>query len=670
MAKNLKVELELSAKDNASQAIAKAASDAEKSFKQVTQAAEQAGNAQAQAMGKGATAAQASQKRIEQSYRAARKSAADVARVRETLGVRSENAIQAEIRQTQRAYEQLKRSGVASQNELRRASEQTRQRVKDLNAELGRSSFGDKAAGFGRGLRNVGMGIAAGAAVTAPKMMNAANYDLELARVAETGYSGKSIEEKTKGKEYIHNAIKASLQHGGTKEEALSAIQEMMSKGKVSVDDALALLPTIQKNATATGASSEELTQMVNSMLDFGLSKEQIQLGLDYMNASGKAGGFELKDMAQYFPQLLASAKGNGLSGLEDLKKIGVDLQKVYNVSGGASETATNLNNYYAKLKAGSTAKNLENLEIKDPKTGKVVGVDMKKSMTHYMNQGQNASEAMLSIIGDVLKSDKEYQALLSQVNNSTGSEKKAAMQRIAQYIEGSKIAEIMPDLQAGLATYALLNDKKTEENVKEEYQVADKGNYNQESYQFMQQQNAVKFQVAKNAKEMEQIETFQKVNDIAGQFADTYSKFAQDYPLLNSALVAATDAVMAFGAALTALDLLNFLTGKNNPKGFGQLAKTFFTAGGASAVASNATAAVTTTTTGVASTSLATIAGTGLVVFGAAKGRTAHAARAEAESEKRDEMIKQFHLNNQSKKPAMFRYGGDPMVLNNTTPN
>ncbi|MFU2111255.1 hypothetical protein ACLS0S_12305, partial [Glaesserella parasuis] len=68
---------------------------------------------QVNATEKVATATQSSNKRIEQAYREARKSAADLARARETLGIRSENAIQQEIRQTRAAYEQLKRSGVA-----------------------------------------------------------------------------------------------------------------------------------------------------------------------------------------------------------------------------------------------------------------------------------------------------------------------------------------------------------------------------------------------------------------------------------------------------------------------------------------------------------------------------------------------------------------------------
>lgn len=568
MSKNMKVEIEVTAKDSAAPVINKTTQETKKSFKQTEQAAQQSSKSQTEA---------------------ARKTA----QAREILGVRSERTIRRELIQTRAAYERLKRSGVASQNELQRAAEVTKKRVQELNTELGKTSFGDKMRGVGRGIMNIGAGIVAGSMVVAPKMMAAADYDMALARIADTGYSGGSIEEKNLGKEKIHQAIKTSVtQYGGTKEEALSAINELMAQGKVSVESALALLPTIQKNATATGASSVELTNMVNSMLQFGVKESEIQTALDYMNASGKAGGFELKDMAQYFPQVLANAGYAGLSGLEDLKKVGVNLQQVYGVSGGASETATNLNNYYAKVKAVSTANNLEKLEFTDAK-GKKVGIDMKKSMQHYMNQGQNASEAMLSIIGDVLKHDKEYQALLTKYRQAQDKDKKAVMQKIAKYIEGTKVAEIMPDLQAGLATYAMRNDQKTAENVTAQYGIADKGDYNNDSFQYISQQSAFAFQQAKNNYEMEQIENFNKANNIAAEVAKEYSGFAQEFPNLNHALVGATEAVKAFGAALIGSELMKMLGGKI-PLGRGGLGNIF--RGGVNVATQTATASAVST--------------------------------------------------------------------------
>ncbi|WP_404866079.1 phage tail tape measure protein [Glaesserella parasuis] len=645
MAKDMKVQLELNAKDNASQVIAKVGKEAEKTFKDAERTAQASSQAQVTAAEKVATATQSSQKRIEQAYREARKSAADLARARETLGIRSENAIQQEIRQTRAAYEQLKRSGVASQNELRRASEQTKQRIKELNAELGKSSFGDKAANVGRSLMSVGAGVAAGAMVTAPKMMQAADYDMALARVADTGYSGGTIEEKTKGKEKVHQAIKSSItQYGGTKEDALSAINELMAQGKVKVEEALELLPVIQKNATATGASSHELTNMVNSMLGAGIKKEEIQIALDYMNASGKAGGFELKDMAQYFPQLLASS---GADSLDDLKKMGVQLQQVYGVSGGASETATNLTNFYSKVKASSTAKNIENIEFTD-QNGKKKSIDMSKSMQHYIKQGQNASEALLSIIGDVLENDTEYQGLLKQYHSAQNGEKKALMKKVYKYVEGTKVAEIMPDLQAGLAVYGMLNDTQGAENVNQQYKIAEKGNYNQESFDWISKQSGFAFQVAKNTNEMTQLENFQKVNDMAAEVAKRYSEFAQDFPNLHSALVASTDAVWAFGAALAALRLLNLLRGGKGGKSsaIGSVIETVATKGKGGLK--------------VGAGGLGFVA-VGLGLYGAAEGYVPYMARQEAEKEKRAEAEKKFREQHSSK-PSAFTYGNAAM--------
>ena len=645
MAKNMKVQLELNAKDNASQVIAKVGKEAEKAFKDTERAAQTSSQAQVTAAEKVATATQSSQKRIEQAYRNARKTAADVARARETLGIRSENAVQQEIEQTRTAYDRLKRSGVASQNELRRASEQTKQRIKELNAELGKSSFGDKAASVGRGLMGVGAGVAAGAMVTAPKMMQAADYDMALARVADTGYSGGTIEEKTKGKEKIHQAIKSSItQYGGTKEDALSAINELMAQGKVKVEEALELLPVIQKNATATGASSHELTNMVNSMLGAGIKKEEIQLALDYMNASGKAGGFELKDMAQYFPQLLASS---GVDNLDDLKKMGVQLQQVYGVSGGASETATNLTNFYSKVKASSTAKNIENIEFTD-QNGKKKIIDMSKSMQHYIKQGQNASEALLSIIGDVLENDTEYQGLLKQYHSAQNGEKKALMKKVYKYVEGTKVAEIMPDLQAGLSVYGMLNDTQGAENVNQQYKIAEKGNYNQESFNWISKQNGFTFQVTKNINEMAQLENFQKVNDMAAEVAKRYSEFAQDFPNLHSALVASTDAVWAFGAALAASSVLDLLRGGKGGKSsvIGSVIETVATKGkGGLKVGAG----------GLGFTAV------GLGLYAAAEGFVPYMARQEAEKEKRADTEKKFREQHSSK-PSAFAYGNAAM--------
>lgn len=315
MAKNMKVQLELTAKDTASPVLNQAAKTTEKAFKNTERAAQQSGNAQTQAAQKAANATESSNRKIEQSYRNARRVAADVSRARETLGVRAENAIQREIEQTRAAYDRLKRSGVASQNELRRASEATKKRVQELNAELGKTSFGDKAGSFGRGLMGAGVGIAAGAAMARQPARNQMEFDRQLAMVANTAFSDRDVKGRIDGKRELLDAVqKAVSVGGGSKEEALSSLDALLASGAVSTETALNLLPTLQKGAVATGASANDMAQIaISSMQQFGIKEEDIGRVLDMAVAAGQAGSFELANMASWLPSTNGRCKTSWL---------------------------------------------------------------------------------------------------------------------------------------------------------------------------------------------------------------------------------------------------------------------------------------------------------------------------------------------------------------------
>ncbi|WP_242650044.1 phage tail tape measure protein [Rodentibacter trehalosifermentans] len=485
-------------------------------------------------------------------------------RTRERLGIRSENAIQAEIAQTIASYNKLKASGMLSARALAREAEATKRKIASLNAEMGKTTWGQRLGNAGRMIAGATAGLAAGAAVAVPKIKNASDYDLEIAKIANTAYSGASIEEKTKGKEKIHHSIKETLNYGGTKEDALGAIGRLTGEGNVSVEDALKLLPIIQMNATATGASTDDISALVNSLLNFGIKVDDIQKALDYAGAAGKAGGFELKDMARFAPEFLSTAGNAGLGGLEDLKQVLKGAQQVYKVSGGTGQTSTNLVNFFAKLRSSDVAKKFEKLEVYDPKTKKTHGIDFEKSMTNEMKTGKNAIEAFMTIVDQVLASDRTYQKLLKELDNAKDdTEAKALAERIAKYVETTKLSQVMPDIQAGTAMFAMRRDKNTAQNVDEQYAIAEKGNFNQEDFDFMRQQNGVKFQIARNKHEMTSIENWNGANDKLGDAADWLGENMDEFPNLTKAVVGATDALQIFGAGLAGFSLVDLLTGK-----------------------------------------------------------------------------------------------------------
>ncbi|MDE3996754.1 phage tail tape measure protein [Glaesserella parasuis] len=648
MAKEMKVQLELNAKDNASQVISKVGKEAEKAFKDTEQAAVRSSQTQVNATEKVATATQSSNKRIEQAYREARKSAADLAKAREMLGIRSENAIQQEIRQTRVAYEQLKRSGVASQNELRRASEQTKQRIKELNAELGRSSFGDKAASVGRGLMGVGAGVAAGAMVMREPARNQMDFDKRLAMVANTAYSDRDVQGRIAGKEDLFKAVEKAVKVGrGTKEDALNSLDTLLASGVISADTAMNLLPTLQKAAVATGATPDDIAKIViSSMQQMGIGEQDIGKVLDMAVAAGQAGQFELADMAAWLPQQMAAGKQAGLNGLEGFKRLLIANQQARVTAGSSDEAGNNLVNLLGKITAKETNDRFKNLKYKDPKTGKEKGINFAKSMEHYKGKGQDSLQAFMSIMDDVVGSDKQYQELQNKLKTAKGAEQAKLFKELTDLVEGTAIGEIISDRQALMALLGIKNNIQLGQEV--DKKVENSQDAVEKSHAVVRDTNAHKVEALKNSNEFSQMKNFEQVNNVLGALSEQLAKYANEYPNLTQFLVGAKDAVFTFGAALAAFSVLDLLRGGKGGKSsvIGSVIET---------VATKGKGGLKVGTGGLG------FAAVGLGLYGASEGYVPYMARQEAEKEKRAEAEKKFRAQHSSK-PSVFTYGNAAM--------
>lgn len=648
MAKEMKVQLELNAKDNASQVISKVGKEAEKAFKDTEQAAVRSSQTQVNATEKVATATQSSNKRIEQAYREARKSAADLAKAREMLGIRSENAIQQEIRQTRVAYEQLKRSGVASQNELRRASEQTKQRIKELNAELGRSSFGDKAASVGRGLMGVGAGVAAGAMVMREPARNQMNFDKRLAMVANTAYSDRDVQGRIAGKKELFKAVEKAVNvGGGTKEDALNSLDTLLASGAMSADTAMNLLPTLQKAAVATGATPDDIAKIaISSMQQMGIGEQDIGKVLDMAVAAGQAGQFELADMAAWLPQQMAAGKQAGLNGLEGFKRLLIANQQARVTAGSSDEAGNNLVNLLGKITAKETNDRFKNLKYKDPKTGKEKGINFAKSMEHYKGKGQDSLQAFMSIMDDVVGSDKQYQELQNKLKTAKGAEQAKLFKELTDLVEGTAIGEIISDRQALMALLGIKNNIQLGQEV--DKKVENSQDAVEKSHAVVRDTNAHKVEALKNSNEFSQMKNFEQVNNVLGALSEQLAKYANEYPNLTQFLVGAKDAVFTFGAALAASSLLDLLRGGKGGKSsvIGSVIET---------VATKGKGGLKVGTGGLG------FAAVGLGLYGASEGYVPYMARQEAEKEKRAEAEKKFRAQHSSK-PSVFTYGNAAM--------
>ena len=490
--------------------------------------------------------------------------------VRETLGVRSEHKIQQEINHTIAAYNRLKRSGTATSRELARAADAARSKIAGLNAEMGKTSWGQRLGNVGTAMASVGAGMAAGAMVMAQPMKKQMDYDRRLAMVSNTAFSDRDVAGRIAGKKELHEAVKSAVETGGgTKEEALGALDKLLASGTVKAETAMKLLPTLQKGAVATGASTEDLSAIaISAMQQFGISEDQISAVLDKAVAAGQAGNFELSDMARWLPQQMAAAKSAGLSGMDGFEALLVANQQARVTAGTSDEAGNNLVNLLAKLTSKETADRFSKLEIKG-KDGKTHGIDFIKSMENEKKQGKNSIEAFSSIMDMVVGEDSRYKALKAKLKTAKKEEQQTLLNQMADLVEGTAIGQVISDRQALMALLGIRNNVQLGEKVKAEVGSADGAV--DKSHAVIQDTNSAKLENAKNSFEFAQMEGVKGFNDALGDAAVKLTEYAKAYPDLTNTVVQAGTVITALSAAAVAASgALALLGGKRTSFGLG----------------------------------------------------------------------------------------------------
>ena len=503
------------------------------------------------------------QSQITQSTRA-------MASARETLGVRSEHKIQQEINHTIAAYNRLKRSGTATSRELARAADATRSKIAGLNAEMGKTSWGQRLGNVGTAMASVGAGMAAGAMVMAQPMKKQMDYDRRLAMVSNTAFSDRDVAGRIAGKKELHEAVKSAVENGGgTKEDALAALDKLLASDTVKAETAMKLLPTLQKGAVATGASTEDLSAIaISAMQQFGISEDQIGAVLDKAVAAGQAGNFELSDMARWLPQQMAAAKSAGLSGMNGFEALLVANQQARVTAGTSDEAGNNLVNLLAKITSKETADRFGKLEIKG-KDGKTHGIDFIKSMENEKKQGKNSIEAFSSIMDMVVGEDDRYKSLKEKLKTAKKEEQQTLLNQMADLVEGTAIGQVISDRQALMALLGIRNNVQLGKKVKAKVGSAEGAV--DKSHAVIQDTNSAKFENAKNSFEFAQMEGVKGFNDALGDAAVKLTEYAKAYPDLTNTVVQAGTVITALSAAAVAASgALALLGGKRTSFGLG----------------------------------------------------------------------------------------------------
>lgn len=493
-----------------------------------------------------------------------------MASARETLGVRSEHKIQQEINHTIAAYNRLKRSGTATSRELARAADATRSKIAGLNAEMGKTSWGQRLGNVGTAMASVGAGMAAGAMVMAQPMKKQMDYDRRLAMVSNTAFSDRDVAGRIAGKKELHEAVKSAVENGGgTKEEALDALDKMLASGSVKADTAMKLLPTLQKAAVGTGASTEDLAQIaISAMQQFDISEDKIGEVLDKAVAAGQAGNFELSDMARWLPKQMAAGKAAGLSGMNGLEALLMANQQARVTAGSEDEAGNNLSNLLVKISAKETNERFRKLEIKG-KDGKTHGIDFIKSMENEKKQGKNSLEAFMSIMDMVVGQDDKYKELQKKLKTAKKEDQAGIIKEMSNLVEGTAIGQIVSDQQALMALLGMRNNVQLGKEVQEQLQ--NSNGAVDKSHAVIQDTNSAKLENAKNSFEFAQMEGVKGFNDALGDAAVKLTEYAKAYPDLTNTVVRAGTVITALSAAAVAASgALALLGGKRASLGLG----------------------------------------------------------------------------------------------------
>lgn len=549
---NMDVSLTLKAKDYASSVVKSVENSVSKSTKNIENQAQRSATTQQRAMRQTAQVTEQSYRQIQQA-----------ARNREMLGVRSERSIQTEINRTRAAYDQLKRSGIASGRELDRAAVATKRRIAELNAEMGKVSMGQRLGNIGRGIAGLAAGTTAAGMVLAQPMKKQMDYDRSLAMTANTAFAEHDVAGRIAGKAELNSAVKSAVEiGGGTKEDALGALDTMLASGAVKADTAMKLLPTLQKGATATGASTDDLAKIaISAMQQFDIGEDKIGEVLDKAVAAGQAGNFELADMARWLPKQMAAGKSAGLSGMSGFEALLVGNQQARVTAGTSDEAGNNFANLLAKLTSKETNERFKNLKIKG-KDGKEHGIDFIASMEAQKKKGKNSIEAFMGIMDQVIGQDDKYRELQQKLKGAKKEDQAKLLGEMANLVEGTAIGQVISDREALMALLGIRNNVSLGKEVKESLDKSEGAV--DTSHAVIKDTNSYKVEDAKNNVDFAQMEGMKGFNDALGDVSVKIAEYAKAYPDLTGKIVTAGTVVAALSAAaITAAGSLRLLGGK-----------------------------------------------------------------------------------------------------------
>jgi len=395
------------------------------------------------------------------------------------LGIRTEQQIKNEIKQTQSTYAQLgilQRQGLATTKDMERAYASMNSKVAQLNRELGKTVATEKqiqqiqkSNGGGYNVLQRGsaaaMGAVAGGAIFSNALQKPRDYDQQLTYITATATGGQNmavadrLAARSQLNDYIKSAVRAG---GGTREDAAAAANTLIASGKYELSNVAPALNAAVKTAFSTDAAVTDAAALTVRMQDFGVNN--LQRGHDIAVRGGQLGSFEYKDQAKWLAQQMAAARVSGYSGEKGFMELVAMNQVAMSTAGTPDEAGNNLVNLLTKLSSREFSKAIGDSVV--PVAGDPTKSDGKKKPKQIFDwstysiqqrdQGVYGVEAFVQLLDRQLAGDKQYQRLQAMAKKGTSAERKAAIEDMSNIAMGSQLGEFIADRQALMAAFLL----------------------------------------------------------------------------------------------------------------------------------------------------------------------------------------------------------------------
>ncbi|MFZ5705721.1 MAG: phage tail tape measure protein [Pseudomonadota bacterium] len=272
-------------------------------------------------------------------------------------------------------------------------------RLKEQQNELAKTRAArerfEKTRALGESVRGAGYGMtAAGAAIGAPLAATVSPYRDFESGLTDVAQKADLSRQKAKMLGQTLKRLGPDIAQGPM--ALLTGVDDLLGKG-LDPARAMALIRPIGMTATAYKAEMADLTSATYAGIDnLKVPVSQVTRQLDIMAAAGKAGSFEMRDMATHFPMLTASAQALGQSGVGAVADLAAALQIVRKGTGDSGTAANNLQNLLAKINTEDTIKNFRQF-----------GVDLPAELKRAAAAGKSPIEAIAELTNRALGGDQ-----------------------------------------------------------------------------------------------------------------------------------------------------------------------------------------------------------------------------------------------------------------------